>query len=163
MVVSKEERGRVEAIHTSPGGVPKNYAFVVNVLKDRIEGDDHDDNIHHGGPERAVCLFSSEIIGLLKEEGHPIFPGSTGENLTVSGLKWDEIVPGTRLWVGSVLLEVSGYAAPCKTIRMSFLDGHFSRISHKLFPGWSRVYARVLIPGQIRTAANVIIEARPEA
>lgn len=159
MVVSKAERGRVEAIHTSPGGVPKKYAFVVNVLDDRIEGDDHDDKVHHGGPERAVCLFSTEIIGVLKQEGHPIFPGSTGENLTVSGLEWGEIVPGTRLRVGSVLLEVSGYAAPCKTIRKSFLDGYFNRISHKLFPGWSRVYARVLIPGQIRTADDVIVEA----
>ena len=156
MVVSHAARGRIEAINTSAGGVPKNAVPSADVLVDRIEGDDHNDKDGHGGPDRAVCIFSKELIDALRAEGHPIFPGSTGENLTVSGLKWDEIVPGTQLEIGPVRLEVTSYANPCKTIRESFTDGYFNRISQKLHPGWSRVYTRVLNPGQIQVGDEIL-------
>ena len=39
--------------------------------------------IFHGGPERALCLFSLERILELQAEGHPIFPGAAGENITI--------------------------------------------------------------------------------
>lgn len=156
MVVNEIGRGRIEAIHISPGGVPKQDKPSANVLADRIEGDDHDDKRDHGGPDRAVCLFSQERIEALKVEGNPIFPGSTGENVTVSGLTWELITPGTQVKIGNVELEVTGYAAPCKTIRESFADGYFNRISEKLFPGWSRVYTRVLALGEIRVGDEVV-------
>jgi MOSC domain-containing protein YiiM len=156
MVVNETLRGRVEAIHISPGGVPKQDIPSANVLFDRIEGDDHNNKEGHGGPDRAVCVFASEVIEALRAEGHPIFPGSTGENLTVSGLKWDEIVPGTQIHIGGVRLEVTRYTTPCKTIRESFKDGYFNRISQKLYPGWSRVYTRVLSPGRIRAGDEII-------
>ncbi len=162
MVVNELGRGRIEAIHTSPGGVPKPSRPSATVLADRVQGDDHDDKRHHGGPDRAVSIFSRELIEALKDEGHPIFPGSTGENLTVSGLKWDQISPGTQFLIGDVRLEVTNYASPCKTIRESFIDGDFNRISQKLFPGWSRVYARVLKAGVIRLGDEVVAEAMVE-
>jgi len=34
-------------------------------------------------------------------------------------------------------------------IRESFTDLRFSRISQKLFPGWSRVYTKVLSTGEV--------------
>lgn len=156
MVVNEISRGKIEAIHTSPGGVPKQDLPTANILADRVEGDGHDDKVHHGGPDRAVSVYALELIEALKSEGHPIYPGSTGENLTVSGLKWDQVIPGTRIVVGFVELEVTGYAAPCKTIRQSFTDGYFNRISQKLFPGWSRVYTKVLKGGQVRVGDVVV-------
>lgn len=159
MVAREVGRGRIESINLSSGGVPKKYAFVVNVLKDRIEGDDQKNKLHHGGPERAVCIFSKELIDELAREGHPIEPGSTGENLTISGLKWSDIVPGTRLRIGSVLLEVASFTSPCHKIGASFRDNQFNRISQKLFPGWSRVYARVLGTGPIQVGDQVIVDA----
>ena len=47
-------------------------------------------------------------------------------------------------------LQITGYAAPCETIRESFHDFRFVRISHKVHPGWSRLYTRVLTSGIIR-------------
>jgi MOSC domain-containing protein YiiM len=58
-----------------------------------------------------------------------------------------------------VVLEISSFTKPCKTIRESFLEGHFVRISEKLHPGWSRVYARVLAEGQIRIGDKVEVVA----
>ena len=102
-----------------------------------------------GGPDRAVCIYSTEIIQALREEGHLIFPGSAGENLTVSGLDWAAMVPGAKVEVGEALVEITGYTSPCTTIQGSFVGGRFGRISQTTHPGWSRVYGRVLTEGMI--------------
>ncbi|HEY0710796.1 MAG TPA: MOSC domain-containing protein, partial [Polyangia bacterium] len=126
-----------------------------------VAGDRQTNLIHHGGPDRAVCLFSFERIEALRAEGHPIQPGAIGENLTVRGLDWDDIVPGVRLQVGGDLrLEITSYAAPCRTIRGALVDGQFSRVGQKRFPGWSRVYARVLTEGEIQPGDPVVVEQK---
>lgn len=158
MVVTESDSGRISGIHISSGGVPKQPLAAAMVLWNCMEGDGHNDHVGHGGPDRAVCIFSAEVIEALRNEGHPIFPGSTGENVTVSGLDWTEIVPGTLMRMGAVRLQVTRYASPCRTIRESFSDGYFNRISQKLFPGWSRVYARVLTPGRVLLGDSVFLE-----
>jgi len=121
------------------------------VSRSGLEKDTQDDKKHHGGPERAVCLYSLERIRSLQTEGHPIDVGTAGENITVEGIDWDLLVPGVTIRIGDqVLLEVASFTNPCKTIRASFIAGEFIRIAQKLHPGWSRVYARVLREGQIR-------------
>ncbi len=120
-----------------------------------LEGDCQRDLENHGGPERAVSLYSTELIEALRAEGHPIGPGTTGENLTLSGLPWKELRPGTRLEVGEVLLEVASYAAPCQNIVESFGDARVVRVSEKVNPGWSRLYARVLREGTLRVGDRV--------
>ena len=54
----------------------------------RLERDRQRNPRIHGGLERAICLFSLEVIEALQAEGHPIVPGSTGENVTLAGLNW---------------------------------------------------------------------------
>jgi MOSC domain-containing protein YiiM len=129
----------------------------------RLEGDGQDDIKHHGGPERAVCVYSLERIHSLQVEGHPIDVGTVGENVTVEGIDWDLVVPGARLRVGNeVLLEIASFTDPCKTIKGSFIDGKFIRIAQKLHPGWSRVYARVLSEGPIRSGDPVQLDTTTE-
>jgi MOSC domain-containing protein YiiM len=128
-----------------------------------LEKDTQDDKKHHGGPERAVCVYSLERIRSLQTEGHPIDIGTVGENVTVEGIDWDRIVPGVRIKIGDqVLLEVASFTNPCKTIRASFIAGEFTRIAQKLHPGWSRVYARVIREGQIRFGDSVEVGPAPE-
>ncbi|HEY8310086.1 MAG TPA: MOSC domain-containing protein, partial [Gemmatimonadaceae bacterium] len=134
----------------SPGGVPKLPADSAELVVEGFVGDGHDDRKHHGGPDRAVCIYAAELIDSLRAEGHPIFAGSAGENLTVSGLDWVEMVPGVRLRIGRVLIEVTSYTSPCKTIRRSFINGRFQRISQITNPGWSRVYCKVLATGLVK-------------
>ncbi|HXG04546.1 MAG TPA: MOSC domain-containing protein [Candidatus Binatia bacterium] len=142
--------GLVARINVSSGGVPKTPvdAAWVDVLG--LEGDGHRDSRHHGGPDRAVCLYALEAIEALQAEGHPIFPGALGENLTVRGLPWKTLTPGRVLEVGTAVLEITAYTSPCETIAGAFRDGDFSRVAHKRHPGWSRLYARVLVPGRVR-------------
>ncbi len=137
------------------GGVPKNRVAHALLKTDGVEGDKQRDKRFHGGPERAVCLYSLERIQALQDEGHPIDCGTTGENLTISGLNWQEIVPGVRLQIGEALLEISSFTTPCSNIGGSFTDGEFKRISQKVHPGWSRVYARVLQEGVVKEGDEV--------
>jgi MOSC domain-containing protein YiiM len=155
--------GTVAAINVSSGGVPKSRVSGANVSRFGLVGDAQNDTKHHGGPERAICLYSLERIRALQREGHPIDIGTAGENVTVEGVDWDLVVPGVQLRLGGhVLLEVASFTNPCKTIRESFIDGEFIRIAHKLHPGWSRVYARVLSEGEIHFGDPVEVNAVTE-
>lgn len=144
------ESMRIFQINASDGGVPKKPLRLAEVTFQGFVMDRHNDVVHHGGPEKALCLYSLELIKLLQAEGHPIFPGSTGENITLTGLDWSLVEAGLRLRLGqSVAIEVTRYASPCQTIRDSFKDQAFERISWRTRPGWARAYAKVLMPGFI--------------
>jgi MOSC domain-containing protein YiiM len=145
-----DESIRIFQINASDGGVPKTPLRSAEVNFLGLITDRHNDVVHHGGPEKALCLYSLELIRLLQAEGHPIFPGSTGENLTLTGLDWSLVEAGLRLRLGqSVTIEVTRYASPCQTIRDSFKGQAFERISWRTHPGWARAYAKVLTPGYI--------------
>jgi MOSC domain-containing protein YiiM len=152
--------GRIVQINVNPkGGVPKHAVTSVEITSEGVRGDKQRDRRYHGGPQRAVCLFSSERIEALRAEGHPIGPGTTGENLTLSGIDWDSLAVGSRLRIGDwVELEITGYAAPCSNIEGSFAAGEFKRMSQKLHPGWSRLYAKVLSEGDVRVGDLVEVE-----
>jgi MOSC domain-containing protein YiiM len=149
--------GRIVQINVSPGGVPKRPVPGARVLRSGIEGDAHRHAKLHGGPDRALCLFSLERLVALQAEGHPVEPGALGENLTVGGLDWAQVRPDDFYRLGDeVLVQITQFTSPCRTIRRAFLDGASARVSEARHPGWSRVYARVLVPGEI--AAGDVVE-----
>jgi MOSC domain-containing protein YiiM/GNAT superfamily N-acetyltransferase len=144
--------GRVLQVSVSPGGVPKlPVEGPVRVGPLGLEGDAHSEPRVHGGPHRAVALFAIEAIRRVESEGHPIFPGSCGENVTTEGIELSTLPIGTRLAIGDELvLELSAPDNPCSTIRGSFADERFARISILAHPTDSRMYARVLVEGEVR-------------
>lgn len=156
-------KGRIVQVSVSPGGVPKRAVPEARVGRLGLEGDAHRDAEHHGGPDRAVCLFSVEQLEALRQEGHTVAPGALGENVTIEGLEWSDVVPGAQLRLGpDVRLEVTKYTSPCFNIRTAFRKGEFARVSQKKHPGWSRVYARVLEEGVIRPGDDVTLVAAAE-
>jgi MOSC domain-containing protein YiiM len=149
--------GRVVGLQRSGGGVPKRAVDRAVVTVGGMDGDRQRNRRFHGGPTRALCLYSQECIDALVAEGHPIAPGTLGENVTVAGLPWSDVRPGIRLRIGAVEAEVTAYAAPCDTIAHAFADGKFTRIGQKPNPGWSRVYVSILHPGPIAVGDQVQI------
>jgi MOSC domain-containing protein YiiM len=150
-------RGTIHQINISKGGVPKLPVGEAEVTSLGIIGDGHDDRVHHGGPQAALCLFSLEVIEALQAEGHPIFPGAAGENLTIAAIDWDTMVPGTSWRLGDeVRIEISGYTTPCSKNAGWFLERDFMRMHQGRHPGSSRVYARVLSPGRLRPGDAVV-------
>jgi len=156
IVEEKEHReGSVAFINRSDGGVPKLHVDSARVTLNGLETDRQRNMRFHGGPERALCLYSLELISALQREGNPIFPGSIGENLTLTGVLWNSMIPGLTLEIGPIRVMITSYTKPCRTIRDSFAGHHISRISEKVHPGWSRVYARVLREGTLRVGDPV--------
>ncbi len=150
---------RLHQISLSNGGVPKRPVPRARITRSGVEGDRQRSRLIHGGPDRAVCLFSLEVIEALQAEGHPIKPGASGENLTVAGLDWSGLEPGDRLSVGeTVRLEITSYTTPCEHNARWFADGDYRRISQKQHPGRSRLYARVLEEGLVRVGDLVTVE-----
>jgi MOSC domain-containing protein YiiM len=150
--------GRIFQINLSDGGVPKLACPQADIGVLGLVGDRQIHTEFHGGPERAVCLFSLERILALQEEGHPVFPGAMGENLTLVGVDWSLIESGVRLKIGGqLLLEVTRFAIPCSALRPYFTDGAILRVSQEHNPGWSRAYTRVITPGSIRVGDKVSI------
>ena len=137
----------------SRGGVPKRAAAEALVDKLGLEGDKQKHLKIHGGPDRAVCIFSLEVMQALQAEGHPIYPGSTGENILISGLDWSALQIGVRLALGpEAVIELTRTTTPCKQIAASFADRDFNHLGR---PGQMRWYARVLAEGVVRPAMPV--------
>lgn len=149
--------GVLQSINVSGGGVPKLARDRCMVRSGGLEGDRQRDLRYHGGPARAVCLYSLDLIETLQGEGHPIDSGAAGENLTISGLDWSVMRPGAVVSVGAVRLELTSYASPCRSLERCFTDGQFVRLSQKVNPGWSRVYAKVLVEGEIAVGDGVAV------
>src|SRR5215207_10611160 len=96
--------GHVIQINVNPkGGVPKHPVASARVTASGVAGDKQRNRRFHGGPQRAVSLYSHEHIQALQGEGHPITPGSTGENLTIGGLDWTTLQVGDQLQIGDQL------------------------------------------------------------
>jgi MOSC domain-containing protein YiiM len=157
----RSQHGVLHSINVSNGGVPKRSRPWAQVRTGGIEGDRQEDLRYHGGPDRAVCLYSLELIDALRGEGHPLEPGSIGENLTLHGIDWTAMRSGARLEIGEVLLEVTRPTTPCHKIAAAFADGEFTRVSHKVHPGWSRYYARVLREGLVTAGDRVLLVPPP--
>ena len=152
--------GLVHSLNISSGGVPKRTVDSANIGKEGVEGDFNRFRDGRGGdPDRAVCIFSLERIEELKQEGHPIEVGSTGENLTIRGVSWDSLVEGARMEVGDVVLELSEPCAPCSKIGGSFIGRRFDRVDQEQEFGWSRWLARVVREGRVSVgdSVNIII------
>ena len=153
----------VHSINVSSGGVPKSKVEFADIMKKGVEGDFNRFRDGRGGnTDRAVCIFSLELIQRLKDEGHPIEIGSTGENLTIRGVEWESLSEGTRLEIGDVVLELSEPCAPCSKIGESFIGRRFDRVDHDQEYGWSRWLARVLREGRVTIGDSVNIVITPD-
>jgi MOSC domain-containing protein YiiM len=153
-------QGAVAQVNASGGGVPKHPVAGGRVGFDGLAGDTQADRKHHGRPFQALSLWSTEVIDELAAQGHSIAPGYAGENITVSGLDWTSMRPGTRLRIGTALAEVSFPATPCKKQSGWFTDGDFRRIAHERNPQWVRWYAWVREPGMVAPGDEVLVQPR---
>src|SRR2546427_9999620 len=116
----------VHQINVSNGGVPKHPVPEARITVDGVAGDRQRSPKIHGGPDRAVCLFSLEGIEALRAQGHSIAPGSSGENLTLAGLDWARLKPGGRLGIGETVRRGKvSYTRPCQNKQPGLQEWNF--------------------------------------
>ena len=108
---------KVLGIYTSNGGVPKHPVSSADVDELGLISDKQNNRKHHGGVNKAVCVLDNNLLIKLRNEGHPIYAGSTGENLLLEGFDLDI---GKVIDLGDVILEVVSAASPCYKIAGSF-------------------------------------------
>jgi MOSC domain-containing protein YiiM len=142
--------GTVIAVCVSAGGIPKHPVASARVSASGVEGDEQRYR-YHGGPDRAVCLFSIEDYAKLARDGVAArAPGAFGENLLTQGLDFERLRAGDKLEVGDdVLLEIHDVREPCGTLRS--LDARFPQ----LMLGRSGFLCRVLRGGELRAGSTI--------
>jgi MOSC domain-containing protein YiiM len=144
--------GRVIAVCTSPGGIPKRPRKAARVLASGLDGDGHA-HAKHIRPDRAISLFDVEVLRELVTEGFPLVPGAAGENLTVEDLHVQQMEPGTLLEIGDVLLRLETPRKPCYV-----LDAIDPKLQHVIV-GRCGYLASVVREGVIRPGMVI----RPQA
>jgi MOSC domain-containing protein YiiM len=145
--------GRVIAVCTSPGGIPKVPREIVLVTVDGLRGDGRN-HAKHIRPDRAVSLFDLEVLQDLVDEGFPLEPGTAGENLTVEGLHVQDLQPGTLLEIGDVVLRLEQPRKPCYV-----LDAIDPRLKDAIV-GRCGYMASVVRSGELR--ADMTIRSLPD-
>ena len=66
---------------------------------------------------RQVHLLQAELFDTLLEQGHAVFPGDLGENVTTRGIDLLALPTGTRLRLGAQAeVEITGLRNPCSQI-----------------------------------------------
>jgi MOSC domain-containing protein YiiM len=80
-----------------------------------FRGDEQADRQHHGGVDKAVCVYPFEHYAHWRESlGMPDLPlGAFGENLTLSGLVEDSVFIGDVFSLGEAIVQVSQPRQPC--------------------------------------------------
>ena len=135
----------VVALHASSGSRgPLTALERATMVENRgLEGDRHS----LPNNRRALLLMTQESLDQLG-----LRPGDVREQVTVRGLDLHGLVFGSRLKVGSAVLEVAGLCAPCE--RMEELG---AGLQAKL-EGRRGRFVRVVGGGDIRVGDAIVVE-----
>ena len=132
-------------INMSDGGMPKLPVSEARVAINGLVGDRQRNTSFHGGPKRAICLFSEELYQWLRDShGIDLTAGQIGENFTTRGLDLGALKPGERLRVGECVIRITGVRIPCSQLRK--WDGDLP----ELLVGRSGWVAEVVAEGTVR-------------
>lgn len=116
----------------------------------QLEGDGQADLRYHGGPDKALCVYSADHYpyweNVLKR---PLAPAAFGENITVRGLTEEEVCIGDIFQLGEAVVQVSQPRQPCFKLNVRY--GRVDLVVLVQQTGFSGFYFRVLQPGLIGT------------
>ncbi len=73
---------------------------------------------HHAGlkPHRQVSLFASETLREIKNAGIVVTAEELSANLLTEGIAIDTLTEGTRLKIGTAIIEISEARKPCGSL-----------------------------------------------
>jgi MOSC domain-containing protein YiiM len=122
----------------------------VRVRRLGIDGDGQADTENHGGVDQAVYAYPVEHYDFWAEElGRSGFPhGQFGENLTLRGLREEDVRVGDILSVGSTHLQVTQPRIPCAKLAWR-MDAGADFAKRFLASARLGFYLRVLEAGEL--------------
>lgn len=142
-------------------GIEKREVQEVYLATRGFEGDNVADLKHHGGPDRAVCLYPAEhYIQWEKELGKRLPIAAFGENLTVTNMLEMDVCIGDVYKVGDAVIQITQGRIPCSTID-KYTDAN-TLLKRLIETGYTGYLARVLFEGTIRIDSTIeIVERHP--
>lgn len=125
-------------------------------------GDDVADKKHHGGPDRAVCVYPYEHYSFWEKEiGEPLPDSAFGENITSTNMLEKDVHIGDIFKLGEAVIQITQGRVPCSTIT--------KRINNPLIlkrivqTGYTGYLCRVLEEGTVRKDSNItLLERHPK-
>ncbi len=126
-----------------------------------FRSDEQADRKHHGGPEKAVCVYSAEHYPYWQETlDMPDLPhGAFGENLTIQGLLETEVCIGDHFSLGEAEVQVSQPRQPCwKLARRWQVKDLTARVEKTGLTGF---YFRVIRHGHVQPGDVLRLVDRP--
>lgn len=126
-----------------------------------LEEDEQANSEHHGGPDKAVCVYSDDHSAAWRRDSalESWGPGAVGENFTVSGQSESSVAIGDAFEVGDAIVQVSQPREPCWKLARRWGQADFIR--RVLVTGRTGWYLRVLREGWIRSGDRLRLVARP--
>lgn len=132
----------------------------VHISRTGPAGDGQADLVHHGGEDKAVCVYLQEHYGYWENRlGAPLPPGAFGENLTLEGLTEEAIVIGDTFACGSAIFQLSQPRQPC--FKLGIRHGEPKLPAWVQESGRTGFYLRVIQPGEIEAGLNFELMDRP--
>ena len=127
----------------------------MKVTKLNLKGDQQADLSVHGGPDKAVYVYSWENILYWRQQlqREDLGPGSFGENLTVEGLLDQEVAIGDELEAGTARFQVTQPRLPCFKLAARIGLPGFPKVF--LQSGRTGFYLRVLEEGVISAGDSI--------
>ncbi|MFD2131627.1 MOSC domain-containing protein [Pseudogracilibacillus auburnensis] len=120
-----------------------------------FEGDGQGDLVHHGGKEKAVCVFPIEHYPFYENTlKQSLSYGAFGENLTTEGLVETEVCIGDIFKLGNATVQVSQPRQPCYKLSVKYDMRELPLIVQET--GFTGYYLRVLEEGAVSKLDGLI-------
>ncbi|MBW7477528.1 MOSC domain-containing protein [Paenibacillus oenotherae] len=125
-------------------------------------GDGQADLINHGGPDKAVCVYSARHYPYWSAKWQrEVEPGAFGENFTVSDLTEETLCIGDIVRAGHAWVQVSQPRQPCFKLGMKHnLPELPQQVQQN---GYTGFYFRVLQEGVVAAGDPLYLESRHAA
>lgn len=127
-----------------------------------LAGDGQADTANHGGADQAICVYSLDHYPHWEQAlGRSLEAGAFSENLTVAGVREDEICIGDVFQVGTALLQVTQPRTPCA--KLAGKHGEPQLAKWVAAANATGFYMRVLHEGVVAQGdAFTLVQAHPE-
>jgi MOSC domain-containing protein YiiM len=134
---------------------------LVHLSSANLAGDGQADLNVHGGPDKAVCVYSADHYPFWRTElGVPdCGPGWFGENFSIEGQNETGVAVGDIYRIGTAIVQISQPRAPCSKLgrRWNRLDMP-KLVVQSGRTGW---YLRVLKEGDVEAGHALMLVERP--
>lgn len=121
-----------------------------------LEGDGQADRKHHGGPDKALCVYPIEHYTYWEEKLDRALPTAAfGENLTVRGLLEDNVCIGDTFALGEAIVQVSQPRQPCHKLAKRYGVPDMALWVQEA--GYTGFYFRVVQPGYIQAGTELAL------